>query len=393
MAKTPIAQASKTRPLIVLAIACLLLFELGVLMAGWQHSLKGNGDFSAFYRTAVMARSGQLHNLYDADTQVLFDRNVFPSLQRYPPYFFYHPPYEVPLLLPLAFMSYQAAFWLWTAFSFLLLAVSGYVLESEFQELRRVSGIPLALLVLTCFPVIMIFLQGQDSALLLLLVALAFRQLERDRDVSCGILLGLALFKFQFIVPLIVILAFHRRWKLILAFLATAAATLGVSWMLVGTSGLRLYWQLLGNHTPEMVWRMPNLRGLVESFGGSPTLSVALSLCLVLWCGWTVARMEAGGFPLATLCAVLVSYHGHVYDYVLLVIPVLWILNRAVCTQSWLWSFWPAMFFLMTPVYVLLTRYQATWVFALPLLLLAFTISHPRKILSRYPIPVREAVP
>jgi hypothetical protein len=362
-------------------------------MAGWQHSLKGNGDFSAFYRTAVMARSGQLHNLYDADTQVLFDRTGFPSLQRYPPYFFYHPPYEVPLLLPLAFMSYQTAFWLWTAFSFLLLVVSGYVLESEFQELRRVSGIPIALLVLTCFPAIMVFLRGQDSALLLLLVALAFRQFERKRDASCGILLGLALFKFQFIAPLVVILAFRRRLRLIAAFLTTAAALLGVSWMLVGTSGLRLYWQLLGNHTPEMLWRMPNLRGLVESLGGAPTLSVALSLCLVLWCGWTVARMETGGFPLATLCTVLVSYHGHVYDYVLLAIPVLWILNRAIHIESSLWSFWPAMFFLMTPVYVLLTHYQATWVFALPLLLLAFTIAHPRKILSCYPGPVREAVP
>jgi len=393
MAKTSPAQASKTRPLIVLAIVCLLLFELGVLMAGWQHSLKGNGDFSAFYRTAVMARSGQLQNLYDADTQVLFDRNVFPSLQRYPPYFFYHPPYEVPLLLPLAFLSYQGAFWLWTAFSFLLLVVSGYLLEFEFQELRRASGIPLALLILTCFPVIMIFLQGQDSTLLLLLAALAFRQFERDRDVSCGILLGLALFKFQFIVPLFVILAFRRRLKLTLAFLGTAMTMLGVSWMLVGTSGLRLYWQLLGNHTPEMVWRMPNLRGLVESLGGPPILTVALSICLALWCGLTVARMETGGFPLATLSAVLASYHGHVYDYVLLVIPVLWTLNRAVRTQSSLWSFWPAMFFLMTPVYVLLTRYQATWVFALPLLLLAFTIAHPRKVLSCYPSPVREAVP
>src|SRR5882724_3373892 len=379
MAKTSPAQTSKTRPLIVLSIVCLLLFELGVLMAGWQHSLKGNGDFSAFYRTAVMARSGQLHNLYDADTQVLFDRNVFPSLQRYPPYFFYHPPYEVPLLLPLAFVSYPGAFWLWTAFSFLLLVVSGYVLESEFQELRRVSGIPLALLVLTCFPAIMIFLQGQDSALLLLLAALGFRQFERKRDVACGILLGLALFKFQFIVPLVFILAFRRRLKLISAFLATAAAVLSVSWMLVGTSGLRLYWQLLGNHTPEMVWRMPNVRGLVESLGGPPTLSVALSLCLVLWCGLTVARMESGAFPLAILCAVLVSYHSHVYDYVLLVIPVLWILNRAIHSEASLWSFWPAMFFPMTPVYVLLTRYQATWVFVLPLLLLAFTIVHPRR--------------
>src|SRR2546426_394737 len=237
MARTPIAQASKTRPLIALAIACLLLFELGVLMAGWQHSLKGNGDFSPFPEPGVGGGPAHPQIFYDAAPNFFFDQIFSPPLKQPPPYFFYHPPYEVPLLLPLAFMSCQAAFWLWTAFSFLLLAVSGYVLESEFQELRRVSGIPFALLVLTCFPVMMIFLQGQDSALLLVLVALAFRQFERKRDVSCGVLLGLALFKFQFIAPLVVILAFRRRLKLISAFLATAAAVLGVSWMLVGTSG------------------------------------------------------------------------------------------------------------------------------------------------------------
>jgi hypothetical protein len=166
-----------------------------------------------------------------------------------------------------------------------------------------------------------------------------------------------------------------------------------LSWILVGTSGLKLYWKLLGNHTPEMVWRMPNVRGLIETLGGSPVLTVALSLCLMLWCGFRVARVEAGGFALATLCALLVSYHGHVYDYVLLVIPVLWILNRAISTGSSRWSFWPALFFLMTPVYVLLTRYQATWTFALPLLLLAFAVACPRPRPNYYSSPAGEALP
>src|SRR5438034_250427 len=182
MVETAMPQDSKTRPLIIAAVGFLLLFETGVLLAGFPRSLAGNGDFSAFYRTAVMARSGELHSLYDVTKQDSFDRQVFPSLDRYPPYYFYHPPYEVLWLL----------------------------------------------------------------------------------------LLGLGLFKFQFIIPLIAILAFRRRAKLISAFLLTSAALLAVSWVLVGTSGLRLYWNLLSHHTPEMVWRMPNLRGLVESLGGSP---------------------------------------------------------------------------------------------------------------------------
>ena len=166
MAETPIAN---TRALITLAVVCMLLFELGVLMVSWHYSLEGNGDFSAFYRTAVMARSGDLHSLYNPKKQLTFDSQVFPALRRFPPYYFYHPPYEVLVLLPLAFMSYRTAFWIWTGLSFLFLTVSAYVLEPEFREVRRTTGIPLAFFVLSSFPVMLIFLQGQDSPLLLLL--------------------------------------------------------------------------------------------------------------------------------------------------------------------------------------------------------------------------------
>jgi Glycosyltransferase family 87 len=391
--ETSTAQRSTARALISVGVVCTLLFELGVLMAGWRHSLEGNGDFSAFYRTAVMARSGELHSLYSPEKQLTFDRQLFPALHRFPPYYFYHPPYEVLFLLPLAFVSYGAAFWVWTGLLFLLLVLSGYVLEPEFRDLRKGTGIPLFVFVLTAFPTMMIFLQGQDSPVLLLLLALAFRQYERHQDASCGILLGLGLFKFQFIVPLVGFLAFRPRLKLLRAFLATLSALFFLSWTLVGTSGLKLYCQLLGNHTPEVVWRMPNLRGLVETLGGPPVLTLALSVALFVWCGWRVKRMKAGEFALATIGALLVSYHGHVYDNILLVIPVLWMLNRASLTENASWSVWPALLFLTTPVYVLLTRYEATFIFAILFLLLAFAGARALPRPKCYPEPVREALP
>jgi len=386
------AHDMKTRTLILAGVICLLIFEAGVLLAGLPRSLDGDGDFSAFYRTSVMARSGALHTLYDAAAQDRLDRQVFPSLERYPPYYFYHLPYEVLWLLPLSFSTYRTAFWCWTAVAFGLLVLAGLVLEPEFQELRRALKIPLAVLVLAFFPVMMIFLQGQDSPILLLLLALAFRQFERKRDISCGVLLGLGLFKFQFIIPLVAILAFRWRPKLITAFLVTMVCVLGISWILVGTSGLRLYWQLLNHHTPEMVWRMPNIRGLVESLGGSPALTIVVSLCLILWCGLRVGRLETGVFAAAVVCTTLVSYHGHIYDDVLLLVPILWALNLAVLERSPLWAFWPALFFLMMPGLVLLTHYKATWVLALPLLLLAFMVSRPAQVLRPYRSHLGEAL-
>ncbi len=367
----------KSRPLIVAALGGLLIFQAGILLANLSRSLTGDGDFSAYYRTGVMARSGELHTIYDVAAQDRFDRQIFPSLERYPPYYFYHPAYEVLWLLPLSFMLYRAALWCWTAVGICLLLLAAHVLEPEFQELRRAIGIPLLVVVLAFFPTMMIFLQGQDSAMLLLLVALAFRQFERKQDYSCGILLGLGLFKFQYIIPLVAVLAFRRRPRLIAAFLGTALSLLGLSWILVGSSGLTSYYQLLRHHTPEMAWRMSNIRGVVESLGGSPALIIALSLCVMLWCGLRVARSEAGAFATAIVCAELVSYHGHSYDDVLLLVPILWALNQAVLERSRLRSCWPALFFLMLPAYVLLARYNAWCVLAFPLLALAVAVSRP----------------
>src|SRR5207245_9310363 len=141
----------KARPLIVAALACLLVFQAGVLLANLSRSLSGDGDFSAFYRTALMVRSGEHHTIYDAAAQNRFDRQIFPSLERYPPYYFYHPPYEVLWLLPLSFLSYRVAWWCWTAVGICFLLLAAHVLELEFQELRRVTGIPLRALVLALF--------------------------------------------------------------------------------------------------------------------------------------------------------------------------------------------------------------------------------------------------
>lgn len=379
------AHDMKTRPLILVGVVCLLIFEAGVVLAGLPRLLSGDGDFSAFYRTAVMVKSGDLNNLYDLTAQDRLDRQVFPSLERYPPYYFYHPPYEVLWLLPLSLVNYRIALWCWTAVAFALLVTTGLILQDNLRALRRALGFPLAMLVLAFFPVVMIFLQGQDSPILLLLLALAFRQFEGKRDIACGVLLGLGLFKFQFIIPLIAILTFRWRPKLISAFVITTVCLLGVSWTLLGTSGLRLYWQLLNHHTPEMAWRMPNLRGLVESLGGSSALTIALSVCLVLWCGWRVTRLKHSAYPAALVCAMLVSYHGHVYDDVLLLVPILWMLNLGVLERRPLWAFWPALFFMVMPALVVLTLYKITWILALPLLLLlAFTLSCPTPSLSRW---------
>src|SRR5205085_482007 len=128
----------------------------------------------------------------------------------------------------------------------------------------------------------------QDSALLFLLLACAFAELNGGRKWTAGVLLALALFKFQFIIPLSVLLSWRLGQKFVISFSATSAALLTLSWLLVGTAGLTSYSHMLADGTPEMAWRMPNMRGMIEGVGGPELLAIVLAPMLVIWCAWKI---------------------------------------------------------------------------------------------------------
>jgi len=344
-----------------------------ILVSGAPLSLSGKGDFPAFYRAAVIVASGERQNLYDPATQNRFELQIFHDPQKVPQYF-YHPPFEVLLLLPLAFLPYQIAFWCWLAANVVLLLFSARVLSPQFRELRRSTGVPISAFCLAFFPVAEALLQGQDSILLLFVLALAYRQFCRKQDASCGVLLGLGLFKFQHIIPLVAILAFRWRPRLVAAFAATAIALFGASWALVGTPGLISYWHILWHHVPEEVWRMPNIRGLVESLGGSRAIVLILSAGLVLWFGLRRFRRDTVEFAAAIVAAELVSYHLHMYDLTVLLLPIILALEYAMVERKWVGISVVAILFL-TPLQPILWAHRMTYLFSLALLALLIFLS------------------
>jgi len=75
---------------------------------------------------------------------------------------------------------------------------------------------------------------GQDSILLLALLAAAFACLNRRRDLGAGLLTGLGLFKFQIIIPMALLFLVWRRWRFCLGFASSSLVAGAVSVGLVG---------------------------------------------------------------------------------------------------------------------------------------------------------------
>jgi hypothetical protein len=333
-------------------------------------------DFAAFYRAGLLAREN-IRALYDRTAQ----EQVWPLPTNDPhgKSYFYHPPFEVPLLRFFAGFPYKTAFTLWSLATLSLLCAASWLLRGMFQSLPQH---PL-LLTLAFFPTFALIWIGQDSAWLLLCFVLAYRAFLKEQDWQCGAFVALALFKFQYAIPLIALLAFRRRPKVLIAFSAVAVCLALLSWVMIGTTGIISYCNLLRDHGYEKSARMVNLRGLLSVFGQHPAaLTIALSIALLIWFGLHEIP-DSIYFPGAVAVAVLVSYHGENYDAVLLLLPLV-----AVFSIGYRW---PAIFF-VSPLYLVLLRYNILAIIAVPIAGLVWALSRPLDDSHSLHVPVVRAV-
>jgi len=280
---------------------------------------------------------------------------------------FNHPAFEALLFLPLALLPFWPAYVLWTVLNLVLLAAIMAVL-------RRLPGIGkahaglLGLALLAYFPLVNGLLQGQDAILFSFLAVMALICLDRGADAAAGVWLGACLFRPQIAIPLVLLLA-ARRWRVLLGFAGAALALLGVSIMMMGPGWPLQYVRFVvfveqaGSIEPNIV---PNIRGLVGTLIGPifkpavGTLNVLLSLAVLVP---ALHRIRYGQdsasfvFCLASVTAMLVSFHAHSYDLTFLVPLVVFLLVATLRGEIQKHGRDGLLLFVMlflTPVYILL---------------------------------------
>jgi hypothetical protein len=304
---------------------------------------QGYSDFSIFYTAGRIIRQGSADRLYDTSLQFQIQRQfgsqVYIRKGALP---YNHPPFEALLFVPLARLSYPTAFTAWDLLNLAILATLPLLLRPYVPLLQRSAAVLWWLAMLAFFPVFTALLQGQDSIPLLLLFSLVYIAFRKNQEFAAGCWLGLGLFRFHLVLPLILILLLHQKRKALLGFLLVAIA-LGL--LSIGVVG----WKA-ALHYPAYVWNvekstgafssliaaMPNLRGLVHVFF-PPTLSVTVGvsivsalLLLAAWLQWDESALDRRfdlSFSLTTVATVLVSYHVLAHDLCLLLLPLLLLAN------------------------------------------------------------------
>jgi hypothetical protein len=212
-----------------------------------------------------------------------------------------------------------------------------------------------AAMFLAFLPIAAALIQGQDSILLLTLLAVAAALLKRGRELQAGVLVACGMFKFQIVLPIALLFLLWRKWRFVVGFTLSAVGATTITLFLVGLAQAKLYLQSLSAmsvtlSSPADQWRygispasMPNLRGLIFGVANEwlPTIWVqaltfaASAFVLLLVAIFTRRHRSAfNAFLIAIAVAAMVSYHLLIHDLSVLLIPIVTMLDRFIAAEN-----------------------------------------------------------
>ena len=336
----------------VVFILYLLLF-LGTFPTIRDRVVNGDADFAHLYGASLLVRGGAASRLYDYEIQANVQQQYVPRPNPLP---FNHPPFELLLFIPLSFLPYLAAYFAWSVINLFLLAAIWHFLQPHLRGLSK--GQQWLLVWVSVVPVMVTLVQGQDSLLLLFLYALALRAFQSHRAFLAGGLLALGLFKFHLVLPFVVVLLLRKQRRVVLGFAAGAVLLALISLGMVGSQGAVSYAGFLlqmnqGAFEPAgaELWgihseMMPNARGLLFTLAAGLPRGVALGLLALLslaallaaawaWRPGTIPDKSEKGlqFSVALVVTLMVSYHLHLHDLTLLILPAVFLVESAPLLQ------------------------------------------------------------
>jgi len=324
----------------LLAFFCSAVLLVSLVIVIDRPPLNERTDFSVTYLGSRMVYLGLGTKLYDLTEQQRLKKELLPNSE---PLIYEHPPFEALLLAPLGGLPYKTAYLIWGFINVAIWLVLPYLLRPYASVPRDEIGY--LLLWLLFLPLGGALFEGQSSLVMLLLYSITFIQMRGGRDFRAGAIFGLALLKFQFALPFMLILLLHRKWSFIKGFLGTATALGIVSVVAIGWRGIVSYIHLLMSITAHpdnssfgaargMATVQGFMHALLVGTLGHTAVSVivtAVSIFLILWAAWNWKRAAMSidlrtfdlMFSIAVIVSLITSLHMFTPDLSPLIIAML----------------------------------------------------------------------
>jgi hypothetical protein len=349
-------------PMIVL---CLLGIGFNAFLYGPSLRLTAFGinDFMSMYAGGRLAFTG---GLYDLNQNLLLQRETagWQNVDR----LFVRPPFDALLMWPLARLPFLLASHVWE-----ILIVAAIALFCCLWPGDRKTA---ALACCWSYPLFDVFANGQDVAILLVLIALAMREMKRGRDTKAGLLFSLCSIKFHLLFLLPILILRQRLWRFLAGLALGGAILLAVSFALAGWNW-PMEWATLVRNPVSNPWpdAMPSVHGLTADLahGGLWQAAGTLAVALLAWLACRKGGFEQG-LAAVLVAGILVAPHAYLSDCAL-ALPAL-LITLPLATAAWQRYFH---LFLLSPMCSIWTVIHHTWITAAALItylaLMAFVLS------------------
>ena len=290
-------------------------------------------DFISLYTGAKLLRTDQA-SLYDLEKQRLVQEAIDPSRGSWVLPFFY-PPFFAVVSLPLAWLSFSAAFVAMTAINLALLAAALNIVIRKLQ-LNRQQTNWLMLATFCNYGVHYALLEAQTSFIALFLLVLFVFTLQGAARGKPWIWSGLLFFKPQLAAtPFLVLLGGRKGREVGLVFVVIALLCL-ISFATVGFEGMRAYVDISRRAAagedylhiqPE---GMHNLRALAYFFFSPPwrdaiwwaaTIAVAALILVRSRVNDETREISLVQWITILIGLILITPHLHSHDLALLIVP------------------------------------------------------------------------
>lgn len=175
-----------------------------------------------------------------------------------------NPPLQTLLFVPLAYVSYETGYRLWSALSIALAIVAVWVVARAAAvggTLPRRTFL-LVLVLFLYFPTWVCVVFGQLGLLLLLLVTLGWSEARRGRVWTAGLVLGLGMSLKPFLGLFVVLFWLLQRWRLSVAALVACLGFTGFGLIVAGLEPHLRYLEILGT----VDWYFPRWNGSAMGF-------------------------------------------------------------------------------------------------------------------------------
>jgi hypothetical protein len=326
---------------ILLAVG--IAFLVVVVTGSGSDAVSGRlgGDYPAFYAAGELARDDP-GSLYSPVAQGARQDGLFGAEGSEGFLYFAYPPYVTIPYEALSLLPYRLSYVVHTFLMTALVIAALWILRPLVPLLRErfehaVAGS------LLFFPMFVGIFGGQNTAVVLFLLAVAFRALHDDRDVLAGLALACLLFKPQYALLVVGLSLLVRRVNVMAGFVVGAAGLFlagvfvqGWGWVGPWLDQVRWFTELDAevNAVNAVSWL-----GMAEALwgAGAPAAWVVGGLLAsataagVAWVWWADRGRHLGTLMALTVPAlVLIAPHAMFYDAGLLVVPLLALASAGV---------------------------------------------------------------